>query len=77
MTDVFVAGLGVVSPHGDDVEAMFAALLRGESAVRPIFPELARPAAAAAVSFDETRWFSKLQLAGVDRVSQMAVAAAS
>ncbi|MFG6412885.1 beta-ketoacyl-[acyl-carrier-protein] synthase family protein [Roseateles sp. DC23W] len=77
MSEVFVSGLGVVSPHGDDAEALFAALLRGESAVRPIFPELARPAAAAAVSFDETRWFNKLQLAGVDRVSQMAVAAAS
>jgi len=77
VTEVLVSGLGVVSPHGDDTEAMFAALLRGESAVAPIFPELARPAAAAAVSFDETRWFNKLQLAGVDRVSQMAVAAAS
>lgn len=77
MSEVFVSGLGVVSPHGDDTEAMFAALLRGDSAVRPIFPELARPAAAAAVTFDETRWFNKLQMAGVDRVSQMAVAAAS
>lgn len=77
MSEVVVSGLGVVSPHGDDTEAMFAALLRGESAVQPVFPELARPAAAAAVSFDETRWFNKLQLAGVDRVSQMAVAAAS
>jgi 3-oxoacyl-[acyl-carrier-protein] synthase II len=75
--EVLVSGLGVVSPHGDDTEAMFAALLRGESAVQPIFPELPRPAAAAPVAFDETRWFSKLQLAGVDRVSQMAVAAAS
>jgi 3-oxoacyl-[acyl-carrier-protein] synthase II len=74
---VLVAGLGVVSPHGDDTERMFAALMRSESAVRPIFPELAKPAAAAAVAFDESRWFNKLQLAGVDRVSQMAVAAAS
>jgi 3-oxoacyl-[acyl-carrier-protein] synthase II len=28
------------------------------------------------VAFDESRWFTKLQLAGVDRVSQLAVAAA-
>lgn len=77
MNEVLVSGLGVVSPHGNDTEAMFAALLQSESAVRPVFPELARPAAAAAVAFDETRWFNKLQLAGVDRVSQMAVAAAS
>ncbi len=74
---VVVSGLGVISPHGDDAQAMFSALLRGESAVRQIFPELAKPAAAATVDFDESRWFTKLQLAGVDRVSQMAVAAST
>ncbi len=76
MNAVVVTGLGVVSPHGDDAQAMFSALMRGESAVRAIFPELPRPAAAAAAAFDQTRWFNKLQLAGVDRVSQLAVAAA-
>lgn len=77
MNAVAVTGLGVVSPHGDDHREMFAALMRGESAVRPILPELPRPAAAApAASFDVSRWFTKLQLAGVDRVSQLAVAAA-
>ena len=76
MNGVVVTGLGVVSPHGDDAQAMFSALMRGESAVRAIFPELPRPAAAAAAAFDQTRWFNKLQLAGVDRVSQLAVAAA-
>ncbi len=75
-TAVVVSGIGVISPHGDDCPAMFAALMRGDSAVRKVFPELAKPAAAATVSFDETRWFTKLQLAGVDRVSQLAVAAA-
>jgi len=73
---VEVTGLGVVGPHGDDASAMFDALLRGDSAIRPVFPELPRPAAAATVDFDPARWFSKLQLAGVDRVSQLAVAAA-
>ena len=73
---VAVTGLGVVSPHGDDPQAMFAALLRGASALQPVFPELPRPAAAATVAFDAARWFTKLQLAGVDRVSQLAVAAA-
>ncbi|KNZ32028.1 MAG: beta-ketoacyl synthase [Methylibium sp. NZG] len=73
---VVVSGIGLVSPHGDDNDAVFAALMRGESAVRQVFPELAKPAAAATVAFDETRWFTKLQLAGVDRVSQLAVAAA-
>lgn len=73
---VWVTGLGVVSPHGDDPLAMFEALMRGDSAVRRVLPELARPTAAAVAPFDASRWFTKLQLAGVDRVSQLAVAAA-
>ena len=76
-TAVHVTGLGVVSPHGNDALAMFAALMRGESAVRDVFPDLPKPAAAATVAFDESPWFTKLQLAGVDRVSQIAVAAAT
>ena len=75
-TGVAVTGLGTVAPHGDDLAAVFAALMRGESTIRPVFPELPRPAAAATIAFDESRWFTKLQLAGVDRVSQLAVAAA-
>jgi len=73
---VAVTGLGAVTPHGDDLQALFAALMRGESAVQAVFPELAKPAAAATAPFDVERWFTKLQLAGVDRVSQLAVAAA-
>jgi 3-oxoacyl-[acyl-carrier-protein] synthase II len=72
-----ITGIGIVSPHGDEPQAMFDALLRGESAVHLVFPELARPAAAATAAFDVERWFTKLQLPGVDRVSQLAVAAAS
>ena len=75
-TGIAVTGLGVVSPHGQAPDAMFDALLRGESAIRPVFPELAKPALAATVAFDASPWFSKLQLAGVDRVSQLALAAA-
>jgi 3-oxoacyl-[acyl-carrier-protein] synthase II len=75
MRRVAITGLGVVSPHGHDVDAMFAALMRGQSAVRQVFPELPKPACAATLAFDESPWFSKLQLAGVDRVSQIAVAA--
>ena len=74
--EVAVTGLGAVAPHGDDAGALFAALMRGESALRPVFPELPKPAAAALAPFDAMRWFNKLQLAGVDRVSQLAVAAA-
>jgi len=73
---VVVSGLGVVSPHGDDAQAMFAAIVRGESAVQAVFPELPKLAPAATAPFDAGKWFTKLQLAGVDRVSQIAVAAA-
>ena len=73
---VSVTGLGAASPHGDDLDALFDALMRGESAIRPVFPELPKPAAAATVALNASRWFTKLQLAGVDRVSQLAVAAA-
>ncbi|MDM0072544.1 beta-ketoacyl-[acyl-carrier-protein] synthase family protein [Variovorax sp. J31P207] len=76
MNAVAVTGLGVVAPHGDDPGNLFDALLRGDSALQPVFPELPKPAVAARAAFDESRWFTKLQLAGVDRVSQLAVAAA-
>lgn len=75
-SEVAVTGLGVVAPHGEHPDTLFEALLQGRSAIAPVFPELPKPAAAATVAFDESRWFTKLQLAGVDRVSQLAVAAA-
>ena len=74
---VVVTGIGLIAPHGDDPHTVFDAVMQARSAVQPVFPELARPAAAALAPFDEARWFTKLQLPGVDRVSQIAVAAAS
>ncbi|MBC7955177.1 MAG: beta-ketoacyl-[acyl-carrier-protein] synthase family protein [Cytophagales bacterium] len=77
MNPVVVTGLGFAAPHGDTPEAVFSAVMRGESAVQSVFPELPKPTAAATLAhFDVLRWFTKLQLAGVDRVSQLAVAAA-
>ncbi len=73
---VVVTGLGAVAPHGDVPSILFDALMRGQSAVQPVLPDLAKPTAAALAQFDASRWFTKLQLAGVDRVSQLAVAAA-
>ncbi len=73
---VVVTGLGAMAPHGDQPKAIFERLMCGESALRAVFPELPKPAAAATVDFDVSRWFTKLQLVGVDRVSQLAVAAA-
>ncbi len=73
---VAITGIGLVSPHGNEPEAVFAALMRGESAVQRVQCGDAPPVAAATVTFDSSLWFNRLQLAGVDRVSQMAVAAA-
>jgi 3-oxoacyl-[acyl-carrier-protein] synthase II len=72
---VAVTGIGLISPHGEDAEAVFASLMRGESAIRED-NQNPRPAAVASVAFDAARWFTPLQLAGVDRVSQLAIAAA-
>lgn len=74
---VAVTGLGLVSPLGSDVAAAFDALMHGRSAIAPWLREDMPPAVAAVAPFDPSPWFSKLQLAGVDRVSQMAVAAAA
>lgn len=73
---VLVTGLGVIAPHGHDAGSVFDAVVQGRSAVHELSMDLARPAAAATVDIDLTRWFNKLQAAGVDRVSQLAVAAA-
>ena len=76
MSRIAVTGLGTIAPHGDDPQALFDAVMAARSALAPVFPELPKPAIAATAPFDERRWFTKLQLAGVDRVSQIAVAAA-
>ena len=74
---VVVTGMGAVAPHGEDLEPLFGSVMAGTSALAPVFVDLLpKPAIAATVAFDETRWFTKLQLPGVDRVSQLAVAAA-
>jgi len=73
---VAITGIGLVSPHGDMPEGFFDALLAGRSAIT-LWDEGDAPAAAVArAPFDQARWFTRLQLAGVDRVSQIAVAAA-
>lgn len=77
MNGVVVTGIGVVSPHGVDANLMFDALLQGRSAIG-LWPDGAAASVVAAIApFDASPWFSPLQLAGVDRVSQMAVAAAA
>lgn len=74
---VVITGIGLVSPHGDSPDAVFDALMAGRSAIGRWSGEQGAPVVAAEVAFDPARWFTRLQLAGVDRVSQLAVAAAS
>ena len=73
---VAITGIGLVSPHGDAPLDVFEDLLAGRSAVTLSDDGDAPAAAVARAPFDATRWFTRLQLAGVDRVSQIAVAAA-
>jgi 3-oxoacyl-[acyl-carrier-protein] synthase II len=76
---VFVTGLGLVSPHGGDPAAAFERLYAGESAVRKVFSgsaESGNDALMAAAEFDPAGLIPKAQLFAMDRVSQMAVAAA-
>lgn len=72
---VAITGLGIAAPHGADPGAMFDALMAGKSGLRR-WDGAADPVVAGVVAFDPARWFTKLQMTGVDRVSQLAVAAA-
>ncbi|MBV8680340.1 MAG: beta-ketoacyl-[acyl-carrier-protein] synthase family protein [Aquitalea sp.] len=76
---VAITGIGLISPLGNQPDAVFAKLMAGESGIRRL--EEAETGCKAvvvgAVEFDPAAWFTRLQLSGVDRVSQMAVAAAT
>jgi 3-oxoacyl-[acyl-carrier-protein] synthase II len=73
---VVITGLGLVSPLGDSPDSLFDALMAGRSAIELWADEPGMaPAVVARAPFDVSRWFNRLQLAGVDRVSQLAVAA--
>ncbi|KAB2970784.1 beta-ketoacyl-[acyl-carrier-protein] synthase family protein [Zoogloea sp.] len=74
---VVITGVGLISPHGESPDSVFDALMAGRSAIAPWSGEHSAPAVVAEAPFDVSRWFTRLQLAGVDRVSQLAVAAAS
>ncbi len=72
---VAVTGLGVIGPHGDQPAPMFDALMAGRSGLRR-WDGATEPVVVGAVEFDPAKWFTKMQMLGVDRVSQIAVAAA-
>ncbi|MHB8535309.1 MAG: beta-ketoacyl-[acyl-carrier-protein] synthase family protein [Sulfuricaulis sp.] len=76
-----ITGLGVVSPLGNDPDALFSGLMAARSGIRQISaegPRGAYSAVAAPVAFDPAQYFSPQQrLDNLDRVSQFAVAVAA
>ena len=76
---VFVTGIGLVSPHGNDPNKVFDKIYRGESAIEMIrsgTPEFGSDVLVASAKFDPTGIISKPHQVFMDRVSQMAVVAA-
>ena len=76
---VAITGIGLISPLGNQLDLVFDKLMSGTSGIRRLEAEQTgcKPAVLGAVDFDPANWFTRLQLSGVDRVSQMAVAAAT
>lgn len=80
MKRVAVTGLGVVAPGGNDPEAFFANLVAGRSAVRLLdedWSERLATRVAAPVTLDLCPYFPAPRLRMLDRVSQLALVAAS
>ena len=80
MKRVAVTGMGVIAPLGNDVGALFDALAAGRSGIRRLDgPGCERLAhrVAAPVSFDARPLFDAARLRMLDRVSQLALAAAA
>jgi len=77
---VAVTGMGVIAPLGNDVASLFDALAAGRSGIRrlegPGYERLGNRIAAP-VSFDAQPLFDPARLRMLDRVSQLALAAAS
>jgi beta-ketoacyl-acyl-carrier-protein synthase II len=78
---VVVTGLGVISPLGDNADAMFARLMAAESGIRLMSadgPADKHFSIAAPVVFDPAQHFSfQLKIGTLDRVCQFAIAAAA
>jgi hypothetical protein len=77
---VAVTGLGVVAPGGNDAETFFASLIAGRSAVRVLdedWCERLTTRIAAPVTVDVRAHFDAARLRMLDRVSQLALLAAT
>lgn len=78
MREVTVTGLGLITPLGNEPDEFFANLRQGRSGISRLAIEgLEAQVGASVKGFDSSRWLTRLQLTGLDRVSQFAVAAAS
>jgi 3-oxoacyl-[acyl-carrier-protein] synthase II len=77
---VVVTGLGIISPCGNNIDDFSFNLMAGKSGVRRIssvYSSLLSVRIAAEVDFNPLDYFIKKQVAGMDRVNQFALAAAS
>ncbi len=73
---VVITGIGIVSPLGNTPEEFFSNLLAGKSGIGKIksdFVDSLDTQIAAQATFDGTEYFTKQQLALLDRVSQFAL----
>lgn len=77
---VVITGLGIVSPTGLNPEVFFDNLMNGRSGIKRLTcgfaDHLSTPIAATIDDFDPTAHFSKIQLTGIERFSQLALVAA-
>lgn len=77
---VVITGLGVVSPVGSSPCAFFENLMAGRSGIRHLeggfANKLSNPVAGVVPDFDPSAHFTKMQLSGIERFSQMALVAA-
>lgn len=76
---VFVTGLGMVSPHGEDPDAAFDRIVRGESAIRKVRsgpPEMEADVLLAAADFDPDGVIPRGRRMFMARAGEMAVVAA-
>lgn len=72
---VVVTGMGILSPLGNTVNEFYTNLIAGQTGIR-IHPEKNLPRPVGVVDFVVEKHFSKMQLLGLDRVSQFAIVAA-
>jgi len=76
---VFITGIGLVSPHGNDPDLVFNNIYQGRSAIkmtRSGTPEFGSNILLARTEFDPSGMISKQHQIFMDRVSQMGVVAA-